>query len=264
MRRFNLTAFLLLMLTAAGGSLLVYHENNSPEHQRIRAMEAENAELQKQVESEKAAKEKFKRFVQNLTSSTPVAEVVVRDPVYSDAAQTDVIGEYLVFTELDEQGKELSTREFRIKGKRAHIDAEVVKFDANYVEENDPEKGRSVVLFRSLYDQATPPSGAYEIDAEGQTPPMYQSSDPQIKQAQASLWKTFWKLVDDPNYRKDRGVRVAQGEGVWDDFDFGYKYRISVDAYGGPNITKVDLGAGIRNALKAHEQNTPATNVGTR
>ena len=93
---------------------------------------------------------------------------------------------------------------------------------------------------------------------------MYRSANPQVNGAQGKLWTTFWKLVDDPAYRKENGVRVAQGEGVWGDFDFGYKYRISIDANGGPNIVKEKLSAAIINALKGHQQHAiPATNVAT-
>jgi hypothetical protein len=61
------------------------------------------------------------------------------------------------------------------------------------------------------------------------------------------------------------GVRVAQGEGVWGDFDFGYKYRITVDANGGPNVVKEKLGAGIINALQNHQHGAsgPTTNPAT-
>ena len=82
----------------------------------------------------------------------------MRDPVVSEGTPDNVMSEILVFTELDEQGNELGPpREFPINGRRAHIDAEVIKFDAKFVEESDPEKGKSVILFRNLYDQNTSP-----------------------------------------------------------------------------------------------------------
>jgi hypothetical protein len=64
------------------------------------------------------------------------------------------------------------------------------------------------------------------------------------------LWANFWKLADDEAYRKEIGVRVAQGEAVWTKFRPDLLYALTLESNGGLNITSSPLKGIYREALK--------------
>jgi hypothetical protein len=248
--------FLLLLLGAFGGTAYLYHEHNGPDRIREDQLRKDLEASKRDVETQRKRAEEFKLFADRLKATHRVAEVIVRDPAYSSGG---LVGEWLVFTELDENGNELNSREYWIEGKQAHIDAEVIKFDKSKVEQGDLLKGQSLVLFRSLYDSKTSPDRAKEIDKEGEIPPIYRTHTGAASDFEKDLWAKFWDLANDPEYRKSKDVSNAQGESVWRDFEFGYKYKITVDAAGGLNITNEKLPAGVIQALKGHQKANPST-----
>lgn len=253
LRRVNQSIFLLLLLAAFSGSAYLYHERTSPDHQRVE-------QLRKELEASQHEAEERRLFAERLKATHRVAQVIVRDPAYSPSAPGGVMGEWLVFTELDENGNEIDNREFWIEGKQAHIDTEIIKFDKDLVGNGDPLKGQALVLFRGLYDSKTSPERAKEIDKEGEIPPIYRTHSGAATEFEKQLWSNFWDLAKDPELRKAKGVSSAHGSSVWlKEFDFGYKYTITVDAAGGLNITNEKLPAGVIQALKSHQSAAAST-----
>jgi hypothetical protein len=200
----------------------------------------------RQVAKLEAQKKQLEDMIGRLSAEKRVADIVVTDQKASEG----VLNTELLFVEYTHTGSALPARSFTIKGKWVHIDAMVIKFDRELVKQNDPLRGHSIALFTRMYGDHQSPADAFMIDEPGKIPAIYQSPDSSANSFEQTLWNDFWKLAADENYRKSRGVRVAQGEGVWGPFDPGRLYTITLQADGGLNLTSEPLKGIYLEAMK--------------
>lgn len=226
---------MVFLLGAITGGVYLFHAHNSTEQK-----------LRDALEQQQARNARLKQVVQRLTTERRVADIVVTDQTES----AGILRTTLLFREYAHDGKPLADKRFTIEGKVAHIDAMVIKFDGKFVQEADPLRGHSIALFTRLYGEDQSPSAAFPIDEPGKTPEVYRGADQQVSDFEQSLWKSFWKLADDPAYRKSQGVRVAQGEGVWRDFEPGWLYTLTIESNGGVNIAPEKIKGIYQEAMK--------------
>lgn len=217
----------ILCLLVAGGSVAVYRyeQNRSAE-----------AKLQADVQRLERQRQHLQDFVSRLTSEKRVAEVLVTDQVQ---ASGHIASTTLMFVEYGRDGEQLPPKFFTIKGNVAHIDALVIKFDHGFTEQNDPLRGQSLVLFYRIFGDYQAPVDGYRIDTPGTIPEVYRGNgalSPEAYQFEAQLWENFWRLANDPEYRKEKGVRLAQGESPWTYFYPESIYTITMEAAGGLSI----------------------------
>ena len=156
----------------------------------------------------------------------------------------------LLFVEYARDQTPLPAKSFTIKGKPAHIDALVIKFEQDLVAQNDPLRGHSIALFTRLYGDYQQPAEGFPIDEPGKIPDIYRGSDPRISAFEQELWQSFWRLAEDADLRRQKGVRIANGQGVWGSFDTDRLYAITVEANGGVNITSEPVKGIYLEALK--------------
>ncbi|HEX4124767.1 MAG TPA: hypothetical protein VHY37_08590, partial [Tepidisphaeraceae bacterium] len=194
----------------------------------------------------------LRQIVQRLQTERRVGDLVVTNQ-HTDAA--GIVHTTLLFVEYGRDGSPLPGRTFTVIGDTVHIDAEVIKFDGKFVEENDPLRGHSIALFKSIYGDRQTPANAQPIDTPGHIPAVYRESDRSVSRFEQSLWSDFWKLADDPAYRARMGVRVAEGEGVWCPFHPNRLYTLTLETAGGLNITSEPL-KGIYSELLQHSPTT--------
>lgn len=210
------------------------------------AWQVEQLEQQKQkLEQEKA---QLQTVVNRLSEEKRVAEVLVTD-------QSEVEGTLkttLLFVEYAKDGSSLPAKMFTIDGKAAHIDAMVIKFDRGLIAANDPLRGHSVALFRRLFGDNQPPEKAFAIDEPGKVPSIYRGENQPAGQAafEQDLWQNFWRLAEDKTYRADKGVRVANGQGIWGPFVPDRLYTITLDSDGGLNLASEPLKGIYKEAMK--------------
>jgi hypothetical protein len=222
----------LSVLVLAGAVGIYAYQDQTSDTRKIEKLEEEKHELQ--------------QIVQRLSDERRVAEVLVTDQ--SDVA--GVLRTTLLFVEYARDGSSLPPKAFTIEGKTAHVDALVIKFERDFLRDNDPLRGHSIALFTKIYgDQQSPASGE-TIDAPGQIPDVYRGADPKVSEFERELWNNFWKLAEDPEYRARYGVRVANGQGVWGPFERDKLYTITIESDGGLNITSEPLRGIYREALK--------------
>ena len=127
----------------------------------------------------------------------------------------DQIGSLLTtirFTETDASGNPASaSRELTLPGQDVYFDTLVIKFDDHFVEQSDPLKGHTLMLFRRIFSSTMRAEDGYVIDVQGQAPEVYAE-----RQAgsvfEKDLWKRFWELANDQKLAKDHGVRAIHGE----------------------------------------------------
>ncbi|MGC3944258.1 MAG: hypothetical protein QM762_07040 [Chryseolinea sp.] len=144
----------------------------------------------------------------------------------------------------------LPPKNFVVEGRMIHVDSLVVKFDRGFVKDDDALRGRSSALFQRIYGDQQKPADAPRIDDPGRIPAFYRGSGPAVSEFESQLWENFWKLASDESYRKERGVRVAQGEAVYLPFELGRLYTISLESSGGLNLLSEPVKGIYREALK--------------
>jgi len=228
-----------LLLVASVG--IVYYQHATSTEKKIEKLEDEKRQLE--------------QVVQRITTEKRVADILVSHQ------ERDAKGELqttLLFVEYDKKDQPLPARSFTISGDTAHIDAMVIKFDRDFVAAGDPLRGHSIALFTKLYGEHQNPSDALPIVPPGKIPDIYRGAEPQVSEFELSLWNDFWKLYDDENYRKAKGVRVeggAAGQSVWGPFKPDRLYTVTLEAAGGLSMTSSQLrgiySAALRQRLSA-------------
>jgi hypothetical protein len=234
-----------MLLVASVG--IVYYQHATSTEKKIEKLEDEKRQLE--------------QVVQRITTEKRVADILVSNQ------QRDANGQLmttLLFVEYDKKDQPLPARSFTIAGNTAHIDAMVIKFDRGYVAEGDALRGHSLALFTKLYGEHQNPADALPIDPPGKIPDIYRGADPQVSEFEMSLWNDFWKLYDDENYRKAKGVRIeggAAGQSVWGPFKPDRLYTITLESAGGLSMTSSPLrgiySAALRQRMAATQ---PVTN----
>ena len=236
MVRTTLKLALLALLVAAGTFGLYRYEQRNSVHV--------------QLEQEKAKTRRLEEIVAHLTAEQRVADVIVTE----QKEVNGVLHTTLLFVEYAKDGSPLPAKRFTFEGKQAHIDAMVVIFDGKYVQDRDPLRGRSVALFTRLFGDKQTPEQAHRIDDPSQIPAVYRGADPRVSEFEQELWRDFWRLADDEQYRKSMGVRVAQGDGVWRPFEPGKLYTITLQTDGGLIINSEPLKGIYSEALKRNAE----------
>ncbi|HEY1922654.1 MAG TPA: hypothetical protein VGG44_07785 [Tepidisphaeraceae bacterium] len=231
LRALTKTAFLALLLIGGSAGLLYYYHHNSAE-QQIAQLQQKNQELE--------------QIRHRLETDRRVAKILVTD-------QKTIAGQMkttLLFVEYTESGTELPAKQFIINGNEAHFDAEIIKFKDQYVEQGDPLRGQSIMLFVRVYGADQAPSAGFPIDAPGTIPEIYRGADPQISAFEESLWADFWKLYNDHDARESRGIRGLHGEGLYGQFNPGHVYTITLRSNGDGTINEEPLDPMYKQAIE--------------
>ena len=91
------------------------------------------------------------------------------------------------------------------------------------------------MLFEKIYGDAQAPATASRIDPPSDAPPIYRDTNPRLSSFEQKLWTDFWRLVTDEPYRKEFGVSVAYGSGVFFPAETGKRYTLTLAVNG--NVT---------------------------
>ena len=158
----------------------------------------------------------------------------------------------LRFIELDDEGRELASREMRLPGDVIYVDAWTARFPSETVASaSDPFRDQTIVLLRRIYSDQIPPRDGIPIDTPGGIPDGYAGSD-QARFEQA-IWSQFWTLASDPEAARKLGIRVAQGEAVYKPMEPGETYELRVEAAGGMTLVPINdvVIAGVGNSERS-------------
>ena len=95
-----------------------------------------------------------------------------------------------------------------LPGQEVYFDTLVIKFDDHFVEQDDPVKGRALMLFRRIFSSTMRAEDGYVIDTDGQVPQVY--ADRQTPSSfEKDLWKRFWEIANNEKLAKESGVRYS-------------------------------------------------------
>lgn len=149
------------------------------------------------------------------------------------------VSSQLEFVELSPQGSPLGeAKSITLPGDVVYVDNWVVKFDDEFVEKNDLERGTSLCLFRRIFSEEQVPSEGTPLDEVGMRPQAY-SRGGQMSEFESQLWDEFWEFANDPKKAADMGIRAAHGEAVSIQIREGNAYNIELRASGGLSIQPV-------------------------
>src|SRR5207244_3188235 len=153
--------YLSLLFIAGVVGIWIYQEHYSASR-KIAKLEEEKRELDS--------------MIQRLSAERRVAEMIVTDQkTVNGSLQTE-----LLFVEYAKDGSSLPPKTFKIQGDMVHVDALVIKFDRDFVKHEDPLKGHSIALFKSIYGDHQSPAEAFVIDEPGKVPTVYQNTSSRV------------------------------------------------------------------------------------
>jgi hypothetical protein len=216
----------------AGSFAIYYYQMRPPVDAEKQALLDKNQQLQ--------------QIVTRLNDERRVAQLLVTDQKVVDG-QTRTT---LLFVEYARNDEPLPPREFTIMGAEAHLDALVVKFDHYLVENNDALRNHSLALFTRIYGDHQAPIQGSAVDTPGKIPEIYRGTGPQVQKFETDLWQDFWQLAENPDLAKSKGVRVANGDGLFWPCRPGEVYTVSVESNGGMNLATEPLKGIYADALQ--------------
>lgn len=233
-RLFVRLAGLAVATVVATGGLWLY-VNSSDERDQI-------------IEEQARQIETLENIATRLQTERRVADILVTDQQRDEEGRLHTT---LLFVEYGRNGEPLAPKRFEVVGDRVHVETQLIKFERHFVREGDPLRGKSLVLFSSIYGSATPPEDGLPVDEPGRAPKIYRGTDPRQSEYEQELWQDFWKLMADTQYANSKGVRVAQGETVWGIFEPEKLYTLTLESAGGLNLTNEPLKPIYREAFSA-------------
>ena len=140
------------------------------------------------------------------------------------------------FVELNDEGAPIDTpREFRIRGDVVYIDNWIVKFEDEYVQKADLERGTSLVLFRRIFGEMQQPIEGFPLDEVGARPKAYARGG-RMSDFEKKIWGDFWNIANDESAAKELGIRAAHGQAVSMKVQNGKSYRVQLRASDGLSI----------------------------
>jgi len=220
-------------LSVLGGAVLLgtawWAVGDAERVARIHALEREKAELQ--------------QVVSRLKTERRVAQL------YVSKQAKDVSGKVLMttldFKEFTPNGNTLPAKTVKVAGDIVYVDALVVRFTDEYIERGDALRGHSLHLFRRIFGEHQPPLEGEALDRPKDVPDAYRTQARSDKFEQ-QLWERFWDYASSPDEAAKLGVRVAQGEAVYQRVHEGQLWRLTTRADGGLELAPQHIDPMIR------------------
>ncbi|MEE8171167.1 MAG: hypothetical protein V3T70_11535 [Phycisphaerae bacterium] len=221
------------MLSLLGGAVVfgsaLWAVNDAQQVEQIRELERQRAELM--------------QVIGRLKTTRRVAQL------YVAAQEVDGRGRVarssLEFREVDPNGTALAVRRCSVPGDVVYVDALVVRFTDDYVEKGDVLRGHSLHLFRRVFGEQQRPVDGDRLDAPNEIPGVYRT---QLRPSsfERKLWKRFWHYAVNPEEAAVIGVRVAQGEAVYQRVRSGQLWELATQASGGLEFRAVAIDSMIQ------------------
>jgi hypothetical protein len=240
----NIVKLALVGMVGFGGYLVydAYYANDIALRQRDEKLKAQALEIEqlgKDVAAKQQQIERLQIAMRLLKVDHRVAQVWVLDqhqPPGSDRIKTK-----FRFVEVDGDKAIDKPRDFTIDGDLLYVDALVIKFADEYVEQGDPLRSTSVCLFTRLFGEFQQPSDGYALDSVGSRPMAY-GQEGTMSDFERTIWNNFWQYANDPELAKSAGIRALHGEAPSMKLEQGRLYEIELRASSGlAFVTAKDL-----------------------
>lgn len=232
-RRFPLRLALwgvLLIAAAAAGVYIADRLLVAPQRdlkQKIEAQEREIARLQER-------NERLETYLKLLRYTERRARIEVLGQQYSESLQPV---SRIRFTEVDAAGAPITvSREFTLAGLEVYIDTMTIRFEDHFVEQGDPLKGRSLMLFRRIFTSSMRPEEGHVLDRDGLPPEAYAERQA-VTEFEKNLWLRFWELAGNEDLARKSGVRAIHGDAPYTRLEPNRVYHVTLRSTGEVSIT---------------------------
>jgi hypothetical protein len=214
-----------------------------------------HSELERRVAELEAERAELKRVIGRLKNERRVAHLMVGTQHKADDGRVaDTTVEFVAF---DAEGRPSPPRSFTIAGDVCYVDGLVVRFLDSYVEKGAALQGHSLHLFRRIFGESQAPADGFPLDEEGGIPTFYQVES-EAGRFERKLWQRFWDYARNPRLAAEQGVRLAQGEAVYQRVEPGQLWQISTRADGGLEMKLVPLDPLVARQLSGSSANPAA------
>jgi len=192
------------------------------------------AEQQTQIDDLNVQVKKLETSLAFLKVDHRVAKFTALDQTKDEA--TGDVTTLIEFVEVNDEGAPIDTpRQFRLPGDTVYIDAWVVRFKDEYVEQNDLERGSSLMLFKRVFGNDQKPEDGYPLDEVGSTPRAYARGG-KPSDFEKKIWDDFWAIANDPARLDELGIRSGSGVAPNMKVQKGRTYEIRLRAAGDPEM----------------------------
>ena len=196
------------------------------------------AEQQTQIEDLNVEVKKLETSLAFLKVDHRVAKFTALDQTKDEA--TGDITTLIEFVEVNDEGAPIDTpRQFRLPGDTVYIDSWVVRFKDEFVEQNDLERGSSLMLFKRVFGSGQKPTDGYPLDEVGSAPRAYARGG-QPSDFEKKIWDNFWVIANDPTRQEELGIRSGSGVAPNMKVEKGKTYEIRLRAAGDPEMRATD------------------------
>lgn len=225
-----------------GGAVLLgtawWAVSDQKQKRRITELEAERVELL--------------RVIDRLKAERRVARLLVVEQVM--AADGKPESTTVDFVALGPQGQPGRIRRVTLPGDVCYIDALTIRFSSDYVEKGDALRGHTLHLFRRMFAEGQRPIDGFALEEPGTVPESYRL-DENVRVFEQKLWRRFWEYASEPKVAAEAGVRVAQGEAVYQKLRKGQLWQVATRADGGLEMSPVAVDPVIANHLRGDAAN---------
>lgn len=136
------------------------------------------------------------------------------------------------FTEIGDDGQQVGEpAEFTIDGDRVYVEYLVVKFDDQYVEQADIERGTAICLFERIFGENQEPGEGFVIDKVGSRPNAYGRGSVNSEFEQ-KIWDDFWTIANDREKAAELGIRATHAQAPSIRMKPGATYELDLRATG--------------------------------
>lgn len=140
------------------------------------------------------------------------------------------------FVETNEEGHPIGEpKEFDIAGDLVYVEYLVAKFEDQYVEQADLERGTAICLFQRIFGENQEPSAGYRLDRVGTRPTAYGRGGA-VSEFERKIWDDFWDIANDLDRAEALGIDAAHGRSVSMRVRPGKAYEINLQATGGIDV----------------------------
>jgi len=221
---------ILLVGAAAAGIYLADQLLITPQRELKRQIEDQKREIA-QLEEQN---ERLETYIKLLRFTERRARIEVLDQRLDEAgAPVSTIR----FTEIDAAGAPVTVaREFTLTGQEVYIDTLTIRFEDHFVEQDDPLKGRALMLFRRIFTSRMRPEDGYILDRDGLPPEVY-AERKATTDFEKNLWSRFWELANNEDLAKKSGVRAIHGDAPYTRLEPNKIYHVTLRSTGEISIT---------------------------
>ena len=144
------------------------------------------------------------------------------------------------FTEVADDGKPVGEpAEFDIEGDRIYVEYLVVKFDDQYIEDADLERGTAICLFERIFGEKQEPDEGFVIDEVGSRPNSYARGSV-TSEFEQKIWDDFWTIANDREKAAELGIRATHAQAPSIRMEEGATYELDLRATGEFSLQRVE------------------------